>query len=151
MTIFDNLQLSSITYRTSTGFGQATNRTVAWPLRELRHSASQLEAYVVSLCDRPPVAQAKSILPTLPDELLLQIAHSTYGDTRTADLRRLSLTCHQMPSIARETLSCTAIEHPRDLPNCLNQLVQHTAMMFNMTKLTFEVSSIVRQGPRNIL
>jgi hypothetical protein len=114
-----------ITYRTFTGFGEATHEAVLASMGSLRRFCINPNDYLFRLL-RP------SKLLKLPDELLLQVSHSIDGVGRNQDLRHLALACRRLRPIAQEALVCNAVVTPNSIRGFLKTLSHHTEHVAKM-------------------
>jgi hypothetical protein len=118
--------LTMITYRTFTGFGESTNKSVLVYLGDLRRFCKDPSDYLFRLLGPPKLLQ-------LPNELLLQIAHFLDWVGRNQDLRHLALTCRRLRLIAHEALICNAVLTPASVRDYLEIVLQHPEYVAKMS------------------
>jgi hypothetical protein len=106
------------TYRTFTGFGEATNEAVLASMGDFRRFCIDPNSYLFRLL-------GPSKLLELPNELLLQVVSSVEGAGRNQDLRHLALTCRRLRPIAHEALICNPVLTPESIRDYLHIFFQH--------------------------
>ncbi|KAH4019327.1 hypothetical protein HBI38_182060 [Parastagonospora nodorum] len=168
--------IAPTTYRTATGFGDATNGAILWQLHDLLlpFGDRYLDAYVKfilapksfyihesfdqastraafwpwrNLADPGvPLTPIVPQLSRLPDELLLQISINMNSESRKKDLSSLSLTFRRLRGVAQETLSWSAVVYPHNVREHFDRLVRNPLKMLKLDSISFEEAHCVRNG-----
>lgn len=135
---------SSMTFRTSTSFGTATNDAVLAATGDFRWLCTNPNEYL-----RQTFSCAKFL--ELPNELLLNIFLSFEHVDRNRALRHLALTSRRFRHSTREVLMRTPVLHPPAAARYMKVLLQHPQCLKNITSLQFYAPEAYEWGSDDLV
>jgi hypothetical protein len=91
------LPITPMTFRTATGFGQATNLAVVRPLQQLSYPLNP-DNHLMSILGYtvPSTPASRRELHDLPEEMMLEITGYLRPSTHNTDMMKFALTSHSL-------------------------------------------------------